>query len=160
MLPPACYAQCLHEAGEIFCTSRSAIRGELNGPYQGNKAAAASRLPVVSTADHPVHGSQNYHGCTSEHEGSGPGAARQPVTAQAVAQLPKAGMAQLLPISAHAVQVSNLYVADASLFPTSTGVNPMVTVAAMSYLVAQGLAQKIRDGAVPRSQNNVCMSEE
>ena len=112
------------------------------------------------STDHPVHGSQNHHGCTFEHEGSGPGAARQPVTAQAVAQLPKAGMAQLLPIIAHAVQVSNLYVADASLFPTSTGVNPMVTVAAMSHLVAQGLAQKIRDGAVPHSQKSVCMSEE
>ena len=85
------------------------------------------------------------------------------MTAQAVAQLPKAGMTQLpavLPIFAHAVQVSNLYVADASLFPTSTGVNPMVTVAAMSHLVAQGLAQKIRDEAVPHSQKIVCMSEE
>lgn len=85
------------------------------------------------------------------------------MTAQAVAQLPKAGMTQLpavLPIIAHDVQVSNLYVADASLFPTSTGVNPMVTVAAMSHLVAQGLAQKIRDEAVPHSQKIVCMSEE
>ena len=69
-------------------------------------------------------------------------------------------MAQLLSIIGHAVQVSNLYVADASLFPTSTGVNPMVTVAAMSHLVAQGLAQKIRDGAVPHSQKIVRMSEE
>ena len=58
------------------------------------------------------------------------------------------------------MQVGNLFVADASLFPTSTGVNPMVTVAAMSHLVAQGLAQKIRDGAVPLSQKSVCMSEE
>ena len=43
------------------------------------------------------------------------------------------------------VQVSNLYVADASIFPTATGVNPMVTVEAMSYMVAQGLAQRFRD---------------
>ena len=69
-------------------------------------------------------------------------------------------MAQLLTIFAHAVQVSNLYVADASLLPTSTGVNPMVTVAAMAYLVAQGLAQKIRDGALAHARKAVFMSEE
>ena len=69
-------------------------------------------------------------------------------------------MAQLLPTFAHAVQVSNLYVADASLLPTSTGINPMVTVAAMSYLVAEGLVQKIRDGAVPHARKAVFMSEE
>lgn len=43
------------------------------------------------------------------------------------------------------VQVSDLYVADASIFPTATGVNPMITVEAMSYMVAQGLAQRFRD---------------
>ena len=42
------------------------------------------------------------------------------------------------------MQVSNLYVADASIFPTATGVNPMVTVEAMSYMVAQGLAQNFK----------------
>ena len=163
MLPLACCAQGMHEAGENFYTSGSAVRGEVTGSYhwgQESDFAAGSRLLVVFTADHPVHGSQNYHGCTFEHEGSGPGAARQPVTVQALAQLPKAGMAQLLPILPHAVQVSNLHVADASLFPTSAGVNPMVTVAAMSYLVAQGLAQQIRDGAVPHSQKDIFMSEE
>ncbi|EIE19802.1 FAD/NAD(P)-binding domain-containing protein, partial [Coccomyxa subellipsoidea C-169] len=36
--------------------------------------------------------------------------------------------------------VANLYVSDASLFPTSTGVNPMITVEAMAYMVAEGLA--------------------
>ena len=80
--------------------------------------------------------------------------------AQALTLLRKAGAAQLLTIFAHAVQVGNLYVADASLLPTSMGVNPMVTVAAMSYLVAQGLAQKIRDGAVPHARKAVFMSEE
>ncbi|CAL8471472.1 g11014 [Coccomyxa elongata] len=40
--------------------------------------------------------------------------------------------------------VSNLYVADASLFPTSTGVNPMITVEAMAYMVAEGLAEDFR----------------
>ncbi len=42
------------------------------------------------------------------------------------------------------MQVSNLYVADASIFPTSTGVNPMITVEAMSYMVAQGLAERFK----------------
>ena len=60
----------------------------------------------------------------------------------------------------HAAQVSNLYVADASLFPTSTGVNPMITVEAMSYMVAQGLAQSFKDGAVPHSQKAAFMPEE
>ena len=67
---------------------------------------------------------------------------------------------QLLTMLAHAVQVSNLYVADASLFPTSTGVNPMITVEAMAYMVAQGLAQTFKDGAVPQSQKAVFAPEE
>ncbi len=37
-----------------------------------------------------------------------------------------------------------MYVADASIFPTATGVNPMITVEAMSYMVAQGLAAKLK----------------
>jgi len=37
----------------------------------------------------------------------------------------------------HAVR--NLYVADASLFPSASGVNPMVTIAALAYHVAQSL---------------------
>jgi choline dehydrogenase-like flavoprotein len=37
----------------------------------------------------------------------------------------------------------DLYVADASLFPTSVGVNPMMTVIAFSKRVARGIA----DGA-------------
>ena len=40
---------------------------------------------------------------------------------------------------------SDLYVADASLFPTSVGVNPMMTVIAFSQQIAGELAQK-RDG--------------
>ncbi len=38
---------------------------------------------------------------------------------------------------AHAVR--GLYVADASLFPSASGVNPMLSVAALAYCVAQGL---------------------
>jgi choline dehydrogenase-like flavoprotein len=36
----------------------------------------------------------------------------------------------------------NLYVADASLFPTSVGVNPMMTIIAFAKQVARGLAEK------------------
>jgi choline dehydrogenase-like flavoprotein len=36
-----------------------------------------------------------------------------------------------------------LYVADASLFPTSVGVNPMMTVIAFSKRVAAGLAERL-----------------
>jgi choline dehydrogenase-like flavoprotein len=38
-----------------------------------------------------------------------------------------------------------LYVADASLFPTSIGVNPMMTVIAMASRVARGLADRLGD---------------
>lgn len=40
--------------------------------------------------------------------------------------------------------VSGLYVADASLFPTASGVNPMISVYALSHLVASGIAQRWR----------------
>ena len=36
-----------------------------------------------------------------------------------------------------------LFVADASLLPTSPGVNPMMTVIAMSAHVARGLAERL-----------------
>jgi choline dehydrogenase-like flavoprotein len=35
----------------------------------------------------------------------------------------------------------DLYVADASLFPTSVGVNPMMTVIAVAKQVARGVAE-------------------
>jgi len=38
--------------------------------------------------------------------------------------------------------ISDLYVADASLFPTSVGVNPMMTVIAFASRIATGLAEK------------------
>merc|ERR1712151_912140 len=40
-------------------------------------------------------------------------------------------------------EVSGLYVADASTFPTSSGVNPMVTTLAIAHSVAQQLKKKI-----------------
>jgi choline dehydrogenase-like flavoprotein len=39
--------------------------------------------------------------------------------------------------------IENLYVADASLFPTSVGVNPMMTVIAFAKRVAAGLAERL-----------------
>jgi choline dehydrogenase-like flavoprotein len=35
-----------------------------------------------------------------------------------------------------------LYIADASTFPTASGVNPMITVYGLSYMIAAGLASK------------------
>jgi long-chain-alcohol oxidase len=40
--------------------------------------------------------------------------------------------------------VRNAYVADASLFPTPSGANPMVTIAALAYQVAQNIDQRLR----------------
>ena len=40
-------------------------------------------------------------------------------------------------------QVAGLYVADASLFPTALGINPMVTVEALAYVVANSVAERL-----------------
>lgn len=45
--------------------------------------------------------------------------------------------------------VRGLYVADASLFPTASGVNPMVTAEALAYVVAQNIAEDLQ-GSRPR----------
>jgi choline dehydrogenase-like flavoprotein len=42
--------------------------------------------------------------------------------------------------------VRDLYVADASLFPTSVGVNPMMTILAFSTRVAAGIAERLGAG--------------
>ena len=39
--------------------------------------------------------------------------------------------------------VRGLYVADASLFPSASGVNPMVTTEALAYVVAQNIAEDL-----------------
>ena len=41
-------------------------------------------------------------------------------------------------------EVSNLFVCDTSLFPTSSGANPMVTVESIAYMVANKIAKKIK----------------
>ena len=40
-------------------------------------------------------------------------------------------------------EVSNVFVADGSALPTSLGVNPMVTIEAMAYMVAQNVASRL-----------------
>ncbi|KAI8139042.1 GMC oxidoreductase-domain-containing protein [Fennellomyces sp. T-0311] len=42
-------------------------------------------------------------------------------------------------------EVENLYVADASLFPASTGVNPMVSIEALAIHVASNIISSIKD---------------
>ncbi|KAK9827599.1 hypothetical protein WJX81_002935 [Elliptochloris bilobata] len=49
-------------------------------------------------------------------------------------------------------QVSGLYLADASVLPTSTGVNPMVSVEATAYMIAEGLAARWKARKVKRSR--------
>ena len=40
-------------------------------------------------------------------------------------------------------EVPNLYVMDASVFPTSLGINPMITIEAIAYMNARRLAGKL-----------------
>lgn len=40
-------------------------------------------------------------------------------------------------------EVSNLFVADASTFPTSLGVNPMITIYAIAYMVGTKVLEKL-----------------
>jgi choline dehydrogenase-like flavoprotein len=39
--------------------------------------------------------------------------------------------------------VRDLYVCDASAFPTATGANPMVTIEALAHMNARGLAARL-----------------
>uniref|UniRef100_A0A7S3HD47 4Fe-4S ferredoxin-type domain-containing protein n=1 Tax=Spumella elongata TaxID=89044 RepID=A0A7S3HD47_9STRA len=45
-------------------------------------------------------------------------------------------------------EVSNVFVADGSALPTSLGVNPMVTIEAMAYMVAQNVASRLCEDKV------------
>jgi choline dehydrogenase-like flavoprotein len=40
-------------------------------------------------------------------------------------------------------EIENLFVSDASTFPTSSGSNPMVTTLAISHMIAQGIKDKL-----------------
>jgi choline dehydrogenase-like flavoprotein len=41
--------------------------------------------------------------------------------------------------------IAGLYVADASLFPASSGVNPMITIMGLAKLIGEGLGARDRD---------------
>lgn len=41
-------------------------------------------------------------------------------------------------------EVSSLYIADASTFPTASGVNPMITAQSIAYMVATGIAARTK----------------
>ena len=38
----------------------------------------------------------------------------------------------------------NLYVADGSVFPTSLGINPMITIESISYMISQNIIQRLK----------------
>mmetsp|Transcript_18979 Transcript_18979/g.24478 ORF Transcript_18979/g.24478 Transcript_18979/m.24478 type:complete len:115 (+) Transcript_18979:136-480(+) len=40
-------------------------------------------------------------------------------------------------------EVKDLYIADASTFPTSLGINPMITVQAVALKIAKGIAESL-----------------
>eukprot|EP00884_Botryococcus_braunii_P004874 jgi/Botrbrau1/14388/Bobra.0014s0037.1 len=44
----------------------------------------------------------------------------------------------------HCWHVAGLYIADASVFPTPSGVNPMVSIESVSYMTAEGIADRFR----------------
>jgi long-chain-alcohol oxidase len=46
--------------------------------------------------------------------------------------------------------VAGLYVADASLFPTASGVNPMITIESLCHMVAEGAAQTLTGTAIAK----------
>lgn len=39
--------------------------------------------------------------------------------------------------------VDNLYVADASVFPTSLGINPMITIEAIAHMTAKNIVKRL-----------------
>jgi choline dehydrogenase-like flavoprotein len=51
-------------------------------------------------------------------------------------------------------QVAGLYIADASLFPTPSGVNPMITIYGLAHLVGTGIAQRWK--AAKKAQEASC----
>ena len=48
----------------------------------------------------------------------------------------------------HQCNLAGLYCCDASIFPTSTGVNPMITVEATAHMLSIGLAEKMHRASV------------
>lgn len=42
-------------------------------------------------------------------------------------------------------EVGNLFVADSSIFPTATGVDPMITIMSFAYMIAKAISDKDAD---------------
>lgn len=51
--------------------------------------------------------------------------------------------------------VSGLYVADGSVFPTPSGVNPMITIYGVAYLTAQGIVSRWKQQVQPARGSSV-----
>lgn len=65
-----------------------------------------------------------------------------PSTLLCAHQMGTAALGRALTPQGEVKGVHGLYVCDSSAFPTSTGVNPMITVYAVSHLLSRGIAQK------------------
>ncbi|EFX04185.1 long-chain fatty alcohol dehydrogenase [Grosmannia clavigera kw1407] len=57
------------------------------------------------------------------------------------------GANSVVSLHGHVWGTRNLLVADASVFPSASGANPMVTVMALAQWIAQGLAKELAEGA-------------
>lgn len=51
--------------------------------------------------------------------------------------------------------VCGLYVADGSVFPTPSGVNPMITIYGIAYLTAQGIVSRWKQQVQPARGGSV-----
>jgi len=59
------------------------------------------------------------------------------------------GAASVLNPEGESWEIKNLFVADASTFPTPSGVNPMITTESVSYLIAQNVVERLKQLAKP-----------
>ena len=42
-------------------------------------------------------------------------------------------------------ECENLFVADASVFPTALGINPMITVVAMAHMISENIVERLQE---------------
>ena len=50
-------------------------------------------------------------------------------------------------------EVKNLFISDSSIFPTATGVDPMITVMSFAYMIAKTISDKDSDIKTKVSSN-------
>jgi len=55
------------------------------------------------------------------------------------------GAASVLNPHGETWEIKNLFVADASTFPTASGVNPMITTEATAYVIAHNVADRLAE---------------